>query len=217
MKLKTAFHLTLFVGCILSYALRVSAPDTSHLDTWAEEPAKRPQKIAARPIRPAKKGNPLAMNNAAVAPVQPAQPVVAHPPKAQDPAPVVKASDDAMAFSRQLSETWSTMPRVESVKHLNESQIHHAPPEVYEAGGKIGAISAKVHENPALVPQAMDFFDRCARDKSFLQSSRVLCYRNLKFWSNATGLKIPREEEFARELPQLAAQLPPVRLGTRPQ
>lgn len=216
MKLRTAFYLSLFVGCVFSYALRLSAPDTSKLETWAEEPAKRPVKIASSVPRPKKKTNPLAMSNAAVAPVHAAQPVVQSPPQAA-PSPVAKASDDAMAFSRQLTETWNTMPRVESLKHYDERQVHHAPAEVYEAGGKIGAISAKVHENPALVPQAMDFFDRCARDRSFLQSSRVLCFRNLKFWSNATGLKIPREEEFARDIPQLAAQLPPVRTGVRPQ
>ncbi len=214
MKAKQIFYLALGFGCVFSYLLKLSAPDTSKLDTWAaDDSVKRPTKIAMH--RPKPKGNPLQMNSAAVAQVRPAQPPAAHPPKVE--APIVKASDDAMAFSRTLSETWNTLPRADVMRGKTDAEVHQAPPEVYEASGKIGAISASVHENPALVPQAMDFFDRCARDRAFLQSTRVLCFRNLKFWSNRTGLQIPREEEFGKEITQIAASMPPARTGVRPR
>lgn len=128
------------------------------------------------------------------APPAPASPAPASPAPGAGPS-IMSAAE----FERLIDRTYRELPTLEDLQLLSEEEAHDYPEPVALAGTALGAIAQAVDGNPALKPQATDFYVQCARDGALVTPVRALCY------SHVIGdPKAPSEETLPSEVVRLA-------------
>ena len=92
-------------------------------------------------------------------------------------------------FQSVLSEALKTLPRREDVKNISDEEAHGIPLVVREKSRPLGQIADIIHDNPELIPDAIAFYELCARTDEMLNSIRGRCLSNYKKFSKQ--LKLP--------------------------
>jgi len=104
-------------------------------------------------------------------------------------APTVPVHSDDMDHSQFSALETDAFEKIERAEHadpaLNDPE---GPPRtLFPVTAVLGRIAVALRENPALVPEGIAFYRRCATQDSDLFSVRAVCLRDLKYWENRSG------------------------------
>jgi hypothetical protein len=72
------------------------------------------------------------------------------------------------------------LPTTEDLQALPTEETHRTPKPLIAAGEEVGEIVEAIQKNPALAPQGIDFYQKCARKAELATSARALCLANMR-------------------------------------
>ncbi len=114
-------------------------------------------------------------------------------------------------FQKVTAETLASLPKVEDLRGRTDAEVHHSPPELMAVSPSLGRIAQTLREAPELIPQGIEFYDACARRDDILTAVRVLCLRNLNYWTRQMPDVMQLEaNDYPEDLWKIVESLPPV-------
>jgi len=120
-------------------------------------------------------------------------------------------SESNADFKSFLNETLLVLPTEASAKE-KKVDPHHGDPGIGEASTALGKIVDEMKENPALIPDGLEFYRSCALKNSVIPAIRALCLRNLADWNEKSPRKLPFSwNDFPSQIQFIAKQLPVTR------
>jgi hypothetical protein len=72
------------------------------------------------------------------------------------------------------------MPTIHDLKELSSEEVHHTPDIILKEGQILGEIAQLIEDHPELGKQAIDFYEKCAKNADAPTSIRALCYFRFK-------------------------------------
>jgi hypothetical protein len=90
-------------------------------------------------------------------------------------------------FARKTESVFATLPRISELRALPAEQVHTTPAALINAGAAIGEVAEAIEKNPALAPQGIAFYGKCARAGDISVSVRAVCLHDLRSLSLAAG------------------------------
>ncbi|MBY0371041.1 hypothetical protein K2X33_10160 [bacterium] len=140
----------------------------------------------------------------------PGQERLALPPmKRTAPSDARNHSSEIETFRRLANDTFSRLPTVEQFAANPRRETHFTPTEVLEDAPLMAKLALALKENPALIPDGIAFYDKCARQETLMIATRAVCLRDLRFWtSQNTQAATLREGEFDPHLWAIVKHLP---------
>lgn len=124
----------------------------------------------------------LALQKRETQPTSPSEEVTA-----PAPAPVVAAP--APVPRENFDTVQDSLPTVDRIAAHSAEELHNTPPELIDAGRKIGELVKAVQQDPSREPEALEFYGKCARREELPLSTRAHCLHNLRELSKKRGEK----------------------------
>lgn len=93
-------------------------------------------------------------------------------------------------FHEGLQDILQQIPKKGLVKKEDEDKVHHIPDFLIHVGKRLGGIKNIIEKQPELAPIALDFYYKCAKENSSLNSIRALCYVNIVELSQSTSKQV---------------------------
>ncbi len=133
----------------------------------------------------------------------------ANPTSAPQPAQSGTALDAAQ-FARLTESVQADLPHTEDLRRLTAEQAHGIPPQLREAGQRLGQVSQALHANPSFAVEGLKFYRQCAQRAELPESLRALCYANLRNLSQAAGkAEFFQEGDYPEAVRRLGGHIPP--------
>lgn len=143
-------------------------------------------------------------------------PPITRADRARSAAPVVEVDAQGpqgpfSEFQKVTADTLANLPRAEDVRARPDFDAHQSPAELMAISPSLGRIATTLREAPELIPQGIEFYDACARREDILQPVRVLCLRNLTYWTRQMPEVMQVDpSKYPDELWDIVESLPPV-------
>jgi hypothetical protein len=100
------------------------------------------------------------------------------------------------------------LPKIAELRALPASETQHGTPRpVLEAGAAIGEIADAIDRNPALAPEGLEFYGKCAHGADLSLSARALCLANQRELARKQGEEPASEEGIPAAVTGLADKL----------
>jgi hypothetical protein len=109
-------------------------------------------------------------------------------------------------FVANLEELKSQLPSQEALQKKTAAEVHDTPPEIVEAGFRLGKIKEQWLQAPHLRPLALQFYSDCFSGPSTVTSVRALCLSNARALASQLRLNLD-EAKASFEVKKLADQL----------
>jgi len=109
-------------------------------------------------------------------------------------------------FEETINNALASLPTIAQLRELRSSELHRTPKAVVRAGDQIGLIAEAIEKNPALAPQGMAFYGKCARKNEISSAIRALCLGNLRDLARNSGAEL-NEIGVSEEIRRLADKL----------
>lgn len=102
------------------------------------------------------------------------------------------------SFVSFTEESFKLIPTRESLKGLQNEDVHHQPVIVAEFGDRLAKIKEELKLNPKLKEAALKFYQKCAKKENGYTPIRALCLAN--FQSEGGEVSLKDYPESVREL-----------------
>ncbi len=86
---------------------------------------------------------------------------------------------EVQEFIQFTEKVYQSLPFISDFQRLSESEVHHTPALMIEAGEKLGEIAQALEDHPEWAESAIPFYTDCARNDQFPNPVRALCYYHL--------------------------------------
>ncbi len=117
---------------------------------------------------------------------------------------------DAAQFARLTESVQADLPHTDDIRRLTAEQAHGIPPQLREAGQRLGQVSQALHANPMFAVEGLKFYRQCAQRAELPESLRALCYANLRNLSQAAGkAEFFQEGDYPAAVRRLGDHIPP--------
>ncbi|NDD91834.1 hypothetical protein EBZ37_07090 [bacterium] len=120
------------------------------------------------------------------------------------PAQVVAQSASG-EFKKLTQTTLNSLVQQEELRKLSTEELHTFPQILLKSAVELGKIAEKITKDPSLVPEAIEFYSRCAGAREIAQSIRALCLARYQHHSRAT--KGDHQALPAGDIPESVIQL----------
>jgi hypothetical protein len=96
-------------------------------------------------------------------------------------------------LQRMMSEVEKSLSAKAQLKKLTTEQVHHTPEMIRAAGLQLGRIADALSRDPSLAPDAVPFYEKCAKNEGYPNTVRALCWSDYERIAN--GLRLPVNAE----------------------
>ncbi len=107
-------------------------------------------------------------------------------------APVIMS---AAEFAQKADSVQGTLPTTAQLRALSAEEVHRTPKLLVRAAVEIGDLGDAIEKNPALAPQGLAFYEKCAKRAELATAVRATCLANqrdlareLKVEANEAGI-----------------------------
>lgn len=99
----------------------------------------------------------------------------------------VHPPSDVLSFRQKLEEKLRELPTKDEVRSaIEDGNVHRHPRPLLKSAAIFGEIAKAIYADKSKIPEALNFYHRCALKEELANSIRALCLRNLQDWSQRT-------------------------------